>query len=312
MDESKYEKVCKEACIRAKDVLKAGLTAMDACEAAIVRLENSGQTNAGYGSNLTWDRTVECEASIMCGKSLQYGACTNLTDIVNPISLARIICEKQKKLLKLDRIPPMVLSGIGASKYAREMNIPMVTNESLMSRKAVKTFEHCRKKVHRYEEHYNTKLTPLDTVGAVCVDADGNCVAGCSSGGLMLKISGRVGQAATYGAGCWAMSNEERCAATCTTGNGEYLMKTLLAKEIVVDLLTCECAVTSLNSTFKRKFIESPFLRGMNAVYGGALSLIYDQNSNDGEILWSHTTQSFCLGYMSTSQKSPKVFITRF
>lgn len=118
-------------------------------------------------------------------------------------------------------------------------------------------------------------------------------------------------QNSSYGAGCWAMSNEERCAATCTTGNGEYLMKTLLAKEIVVDLLTCECAVTSLNNTFKRKFIESPFLRGMNAVYGGALSLTYDQTSGDGEILWSHTTQSFCLGYMTTAQKSPKVFDCR-
>lgn len=116
-------------------------------------------------------------------------------------------------------------------------------------------FEHYKKKVHRCEEHYNNKMTPLDTVGAVCIDADGNCVAGCNSGGIMLKISGRVGQAVTYGAGCCSMSNEERCAAACTTGNGGHLMKTLLSKEIVVDLLTCECAVTSLNNTFKRKFI---------------------------------------------------------
>lgn len=245
----------------------------------------------------------------MDGTSLRYGACTNLTDIANPISLAKIICEKQSKLLSLDRIPPMVLSGSGASNYAREMNIPLIANESLISKKALKCYEHYKRNVQQYESIYNTKVTPLDTVGAVCVDSQGNCVAGCSSGGLILKISGRVGQAATYGAGCWAMLKPEKCAATCTTGNGEYLMKTLLAREIVQDLLEGECPVTSLHNTFKHKFIESPFLSNLREVYGGALSLIYDHTSGVGELLWSHTTQSFCLGYMSTQQKIPKVCV---
>lgn len=111
LDETKYNRVCKEACVKATTILKSGGSTLDACEAAIICLENSGNTNAGFGSNLTWDKQVECEASIMDGTTLQYGACTNVSNIQNPISLARILCERQSKLLTLDRIPPMVLSG---------------------------------------------------------------------------------------------------------------------------------------------------------------------------------------------------------
>lgn len=137
----------------------------------------------------------------MDGTTLQFGACTNVSNVCNPISLARLICERQSKLLKMDRIPPMVLSGEGASKYAKELNIPMVDEATLISKKSRKIYNHYRKNVEQYESTFNVNVTPLDTVGAVCVDSMGNCVAGCSSGGLILKISGRVGQAATYGAG---------------------------------------------------------------------------------------------------------------
>jgi len=37
-------------------------------------LQDSQWTNAGLGSNLTLDGTVECDASIMDGQSLHYGA----------------------------------------------------------------------------------------------------------------------------------------------------------------------------------------------------------------------------------------------
>lgn len=54
--------------------LKAGGSATDAVEAAIVVLENNDITNAGYGSNLSADGTVECDATIVdhFGRS---GAC---------------------------------------------------------------------------------------------------------------------------------------------------------------------------------------------------------------------------------------------
>ncbi|XP_005181785.1 threonine aspartase 1 [Musca domestica] len=321
LDETKYQRVIKEACIAATDILKNGGSAMDACEAAIIRLENCGNTNAGFGSNLCWDGYVQCDASIMNGSNLHFGACTNVSTVKNPIQLARMLCEGQERMLSMERIPPMIMAGTGAENFAEEMGCAMIDASAMISSKAKFTYTHYKSKVGDGAKVTSTKIesnpeqsetvdaaevSPLDTVGAVCVDSTGNSAAGCSSGGLILKVPGRVGQAATYGAGCWATDTDDLSVATCTTGNGEYLMKTFLAKEICTDLFTSDCAVTSLHKTFKSKFLESPFLPADQCLYGGALSLIYYPKNNCGEVLWSHTTKSFCVGYMSTQQKTPK------
>ncbi|XP_037930346.1 threonine aspartase 1-like [Teleopsis dalmanni] len=317
VDESKYQRVIKEACLRATDLLLKGGTAMDACEAAIKRLENCGNTNAGFGSNLCYDGRVQCDASIMNGANLQFGACTDVSNVKNPIQLARVICDGQSRLLSMDRLPPMIMAGTGAEQFAEEMGCDIIDPKDLISSKAKFAYNHYKTKYQKLASEHTIPVTAdvppitiearLDTVGAVCVDGNGNTAAGCSSGGLLLKVPGRVGQAATFGAGVWAADTSDISVATCTTGNGEYIMRTFLAKEICTDLLTADCAVRSLHNTFKHKFLESPFLPVNQNLYAGALTLVYHPEDRTGEILWSQTTKSFCIGYMSTEQKTPKV-----
>jgi len=325
IDETKYQRVIKEACLRATDILRNGGSAVDACEAANIRLENCGYTNAGYGSNLCMDGSVQCDAAIMDGSTLNFGACTNVSRVKNPIQLARRICDAQSSPQLLERIPPMILAGTGAERYADEVGCSMVDPAVLISSKAKFQFNHYKSK---YDLVVSSRLgkaaseepvpvpepgnevelaAALDTVGAVCVDGAGNTAAGCSSGGILLKVPGRVGQAATYGAGCWATDTDDLAIATCTTGNGEYLMKTLLAREICHGAFSSDCAVTSLHKTFKQKFLDSPLLPRQQDLYAGALTLLYYPGQSSGEVMWSHTTQSFCVGYMATNQRVPKV-----
>lgn len=54
--EENYKTLCKKACKVAAEVIDSGGSALDACETAIIILEDSCHTNAGFGSNLTWDR----------------------------------------------------------------------------------------------------------------------------------------------------------------------------------------------------------------------------------------------------------------
>ncbi|KAK1792609.1 hypothetical protein P4O66_012542 [Electrophorus voltai] len=343
-----YKHVCKRACQKAVDRLRAGAMALEAVTAALIELEDSPFTNAGTGSNLNLCGDIECDASIMDGKSLNYGAVGALTGIKNPILVARrLLNEAQKGKLSAGRIPPCFLVGIGAQQWALGHGIPACPSEKMATKFSLSAYRRNKRKMEQAEKletvynpskrrrqssgtvseimvgHEEPMSASLDTVGAIVVDQEGNVAAAVSSGGLAMKHPGRVGQAAHYGCGCWAENARDArpySTAVSTSGCGEHLMRTMLARECSTAMQT-EDAHQALLEAMQNKFIGSPFLASEDGVLGGVIVLRCcrcgeDQSSDNFqallvEFLWSHTTESMCVGYMSTHDSKARTHISR-
>ncbi|PHH92293.1 hypothetical protein CDD83_8107 [Cordyceps sp. RAO-2017] len=154
-----------QACVSAAEMgmrfLKAGATATEAVEAALRILEDKEITNAGYGSNLSIDGTVECDATIVdhLGRS---GACGAVPNIRNPISLAKLILDTSNLPLSLRRVPPNILVGDGARAFAEEHGMSTFANEYLVSKNSRDRFFRWQEDLMRAEMRFkDAKLSPL-------------------------------------------------------------------------------------------------------------------------------------------------------
>ena len=101
------------------NLLKKTISAIDAVEASVVSMENSGNFNAGLGSCLTIDKNVEMDASIMNGKDISAGSVGMLKGVINPIKLARYVMEHTNHVM---------LVSDGAIKLAKKLS--MYSNQS--------------------------------------------------------------------------------------------------------------------------------------------------------------------------------------
>ncbi|KHN99210.1 asparaginase family protein [Metarhizium album ARSEF 1941] len=163
------EHVHLEACVAAAEMgmkfLKAGAAATEAVEAALRILEDREITNAGYGSNLSIDGTVECDATIVdhLGRS---GACGAVPNIRNPISLAKLILDTSSQPLSLRRVPPNALVGEGARIFAEEHGVVTFANEYLVSKNSRDRFFRWQEDLLRAEERIQDSRTGVHSPSA--------------------------------------------------------------------------------------------------------------------------------------------------
>ena len=226
--EAAYLAKLAEALAAGEAVLAGGGTALDAVTSAITLMEDSPLFNAGKGAVFTAEGKNEMDSSIMDGATLNAGAVSGVTNVKNPILLARAVMEQSRHVM---------LQGKGAETFAAEAGLEIVDPEYFHTERRWQQLQKAKEqKTGVVLDHDLEFLDPdgLDdhkfgTVGAVALDREGNLAAGTSTGGMTNKAWGRVGDSPIIGAGTYA--SNASCAVS-GTGAGEYFIRATVARSI--------------------------------------------------------------------------------
>jgi len=203
-----------------RTILAAGGSALEAVEVSVALLEDDPVFNAGCGSVLNEQGRVEMDAAIMNGKDLNAGAVACVSNITNPIHLARLVMAESEHVM---------LIGQGAMDFARSHGMPFAVDKYFHVPERIEQFQRARKAQQRSLDHDNLDEQKYGTVGAVAWDTQGHLAAATSTGGIVNKQAGRVGDSPIIGAGVFA---DDASCAVSATGYGEDFMRTVLAKTI--------------------------------------------------------------------------------
>ncbi|CAH9088124.1 unnamed protein product [Cuscuta europaea] len=213
------------------DAIKANKSPLDVVELVVRELENIPCFNAGRGSVLTNSGTVEMEACIMDGNTKRCGAVSGLTTVVNAVSLARLVMEKT---------PHIYLAFEGAETFAREQGVETLDTSNFITPENIERLKQA-KEANRVQIDYTTPLprvekgetipigdSQIGTVGCVVVDGNGSLAAATSTGGLVNKMVGRIGDTPIIGAGTYA----NHFCAVSATGKGESIIRATVARDV--------------------------------------------------------------------------------
>jgi beta-aspartyl-peptidase (threonine type) len=278
--QAEYKAKLEEALLVGGNLLKNGATSTEAVVEVIKILEDSPLFNAGKGAVFNSNGENELDASIMEGKNLNAGAIAGVKDIKNPITAARAVMENSEHVL---------LSGKGASEFAREQNLEMVKNKYFYTPTRYESLKRLQK-----QERKRTPSDNTGTVGCVALDVYGNLCAGTSTGGMTNKKYGRIGDSPIIGAGNYA--NNKTCAVSCT-GHGEYYIRLGVARDISALMEYKNLEVAEACREEIRKLGE---LGGT----GGVIAL--DANGN---VAMEFNTSGMFRGYIkSTGEKEIAIF----
>lgn len=190
-------------------VLRAGGSSEAAVIAAVRVLEDDPGFNAGRGACMNADGRFEADAAIMRSHDLRSGAVAGVPEVRDTIVLAQLVMHETRHCL---------LIGEGAVRLARAHGVGHFGREEVWTAKA---------EAHFAAVQAGRRLdNRADTVGAVALDARGELCAGGSTGGVLFKLPGRVGDTPMIGSGLYAHPELGACA---TTGVGEAILTHVLA-----------------------------------------------------------------------------------
>lgn len=193
-----------------RSVLAAGGSSLDAVVATVVALEDDPHFNAGLGSVLTADGRVETDAAVMTGSG-HLGAVTCCRGVRNPVRAARAVLDHS----------PHVLVACPPPDLCRAWGLSMVAEDELVT--PARRDQLARVLAGRAPRPRH------GTVGAVALDSHGHVAAATSTGGIVAKEVGRIGDSPVPGAGTFA---RDSVVAVSCTGDGEAFLEGVVAHEV--------------------------------------------------------------------------------
>lgn len=112
-----------------------------------------------------------------------------------------------------------------------------------------------------------------------------------------------------YGCGCWAQHSKTSGVAVITSGCGEQLIETTLAKSLGQTILQEGDPAFRLKDLMDNYFIHPEIPSEEDARMGGLLLAYYDGKAVDFNVAF--TTDSMVFGFATTNQEKPSVRVSR-
>lgn len=210
--------------------LRQGDAALEVVERVVQAMEDNPVFNAGRGCVLNELGEHELDASIMDGKTLRCGAVASVRRVKHPVALARRVMTDTKHVL---------LMGSGADEFADALGLELANDDYFRTERQLEAWRRWKEKQVDLSLYRPRQQTPdddqlyLGTVGCVALDQGGNLAAATSTGGLMGKRWGRVGDSPIIGAGNYA--DNSTCAVS-GTGIGEEFIRHQVASDIAAQM----------------------------------------------------------------------------
>ena len=254
-------------------ILAEGGEAEQAVIAVVSYLEDNPLFNAGKGATVTGEGTFELDACLMLGKDLSAGSVAGVKTVKHPIQAAYAV---------MTRTGHVMLSGPGADRFAAEQGLEIVDNLYFATPRTLEWIEELK-----------AESKKNGTVGCVALDKQGNLAAGTSTGGMLKKRWGRIGDAPIVGAGTYA--DNQSCAVSYT-GHGEYFIRHAVAFNL--------CARYKYLGETVEQAARHIIFNELNAREGNGGLIAIDKN---GQIAMPFNSGGMFRGYLYKEKSHPEI-----
>ncbi len=236
-------------------LLRRGRPALDVAVAGAQAVEEDPTVDTvGYGGLPNALGTVQLDACIMDGRTLNCGSVAGLENVMHAAALARRVME---------RTPHVMLVGEGAKLFAQQQGFAL---QNLLTPDSLRRWEQQRAARPRNRPPTNRRSAPPpagqppaghDTVTVLVLDQSGSLGGVCTTSGLPNKLPGRVGDSPIIGAGLYV---DNTAGAAGATGVGEEIIRVSGSFSVVEAMRAgrtpqeaCEQVVRKVNSVAVRR-----------------------------------------------------------